>query len=297
MAATAAQRRGLSPTCAHLDRTSFPGDGRDQRDEEPDAPVSHSTQGDRRAHRPALNPGRRDWMVAHPAGLPRWRPPLRGNRRDGTDAGQIVPEHIRTWSTTDGPTSLVADRALASDDNRQRLAEPPRPWMTRVPAPVPDAHTALAPVIPETMPPGMAGDRDPEGRSPAGGVPQCWVLRSSERRQPHVPRTVNPQRLQPGEQEGHAVEQLCRGAFACAADAPQALVTCAPGVEATCVHARTVRSSRRDGQRGRPRQDAQPAPVTDQLDGTLASRLATRPARVDPHRGVILATTARDDVR
>jgi hypothetical protein len=76
-----------------------------------------------------------------------------------------VPEHIRTWSTTDGPTSLVADRALASDDNRQRLAEPPRPWMTRVPAPVPDAHTALAPVIPETMPPGMAGDRDQEGRS------------------------------------------------------------------------------------------------------------------------------------
>jgi hypothetical protein len=70
MAATAAQRRGLSPTCAHLARTSFPGDGRDQRDEEPDAPVIHSTQGDRRDHRPDLNPGRLDWMVAHPAGLP-----------------------------------------------------------------------------------------------------------------------------------------------------------------------------------------------------------------------------------
>jgi hypothetical protein len=135
------------------------------------------------------------------------------------------------------------------------------------------------------------------GFATAGGVPQRWVLRSSALRQPHVPRTVNPQRLTHGEKEVHAVEQLCRGAFAGAADAPQALVTCAPGVEATCVHARTVRSSRRDGQRGRPRQDAQPAPVTDQLDGTLASRLATRPARVDPHRCFILATTARDDVR
>jgi hypothetical protein len=297
MAATAAQRLGLSPTCAPLARTSFPGDGRDTRDEEPDAPVIQITQGDSRDHRPDLNPVRLDWRVAHHAGRPLGRHPRRGNSRAGTDAGQIVPEHLRQWSTTDGPTALVADRALDRDDHRQRLAAPPIPWMTRVPAPGPDAHTARAQVIPATMPPVMAGDRHHEGRSTEGGVPQRWVLRSAARRPPHGQRTVNQQRLTHGEKEVHAVQQRCRGALACAADAPQALVTYAPGVEATCVHASTVRSIRRDGQRGRPRQDAPPAQVTDHLDGTLASRLATRPARVDPPHGFILATTARADVR
>ena len=37
--------------------------------------------------------------------------------------------------------------------------------------------------------------------------------------------------------------------------------------------------------------------MTYPLDGALASRLATRQARVDQHRGFILATNARDDVR
>jgi hypothetical protein len=143
----------------------------------------------------------------------------------------------------------------------------------------------------------MEGDRDHEGRSTAGGVPQRWVLLSSARRQPHVPRTVNTPRLKHGDPEVQAVQKLCRVACACEADAQQALATCAHGWQATVVHPSTVRSLPRDGQRGRPRHDAQPAPVTYHREGALASRLATPQARVDQHRGCILATTALDDVR
>jgi transposase len=149
-----------------------------------------------------------DLMVEHQAGLPIWMPPLRGNRRDVTDFGPIVQEHISQWSTTYGTTYLVADSALYSDDNLQKLAETPRPWLTRVPASVHEAQTALAQVIPETMPPLMEGYRDPECRSTDGGVPQRWVLLYSELRQSHVQRTVNKQLRKQGDQEGQAFQPL-----------------------------------------------------------------------------------------
>jgi transposase len=144
MAATAAPPLGLSPTFAHLERTSCPVDGRDKRDAEPDAQVSPITQGDRRAHRPDLNHVMLDLMVEHQAGLPLWMPPLRGNRSAVPAVGQIVPEPIRQLSTTYGTTSLVAESARYRDANLQQLAETPRPGMTRVPATVHAAHTARA---------------------------------------------------------------------------------------------------------------------------------------------------------
>jgi transposase len=45
IAATAAERLGLAPTFAHLDRTSFPVEGRYHSPEAPDERVVHSTQG------------------------------------------------------------------------------------------------------------------------------------------------------------------------------------------------------------------------------------------------------------
>jgi Domain of unknown function (DUF4277) len=297
MAATAAPRLGRSPTLAHLARTSFQVAGRDTSDAEPDAQVIPLTQGYRRDQRPDRNPVLLDLRVAHHAGLPIWRQPLRGNRREVTDVGPIGPAPSSQLSTTDGTTDLVADRARSRDDHLQQLAEPPRHWMTRVPATVHAAQTALAQVLPETMPPWMEGSRDHECRSTSGGVPPCWVLLDSERRQPHVPRTVHTPLRKPGAKAVHALQQLCRVACACDAEAPPALATCAHGLAATFVHERTVRASPRDGQRGRPRHDAQPAPGTSHRDGARASRLATRQARVDPHRGVILATHALADVR
>jgi transposase len=55
IAATAAQRLGLAPTCAHLDSTSFHVDGRYNSAEAPDEQVVHITQGYSRDPRPDLN--------------------------------------------------------------------------------------------------------------------------------------------------------------------------------------------------------------------------------------------------
>ena len=67
-------------------------------------------------------------------------------------------------------------------------------------------------------------------RSSSGGVEQRGVLRHAAARQPQAQRTVDKQRLQPSAQEVKAFKQLCCTAFACAADAQQALAILCTGL-------------------------------------------------------------------
>ena len=100
IAATAAQRLGLTPTFAHLDSTSFHVDGRYNSAAPPDEQVIHLTRGYSRAHRPDLNQVMLDLMVEHQAGMPVLMQPLSGNSSDATDFGQIVRAHITQWRAT-----------------------------------------------------------------------------------------------------------------------------------------------------------------------------------------------------
>jgi transposase len=157
MAATAAQRLGLPPTFTHRDRTSFHVAGRSNSDEAPEEHVLHLPRGSSREPRPARNPVRRAGLVAHQARMPVLRTPLRGQRSDTHDFGQISTDHLAQLPTTDGPTFLVADRALSSAENLQQLAETRRQWLTRVPATFRDAQAVLAQADPHTMAPRTEG--------------------------------------------------------------------------------------------------------------------------------------------
>jgi len=84
MSATAAHRRRLTPTCAHLESTSFHVDGCYNSGEEPDAHVIHMTRGYRRDHRPDLNQVMLDVMVEHQAGMPVLMRPLSGHTSAST---------------------------------------------------------------------------------------------------------------------------------------------------------------------------------------------------------------------
>ena len=61
--------------------------------------------------------------------------------------------HIDQLQTTYGTTYLVADSALYSEANLQKLAQTQMKWITRVPATVSDAQAALAQADPQTMAP------------------------------------------------------------------------------------------------------------------------------------------------
>src|ERR671923_1590289 len=172
IAAAAAQRLGLSPRLVHLDSTSFHVDGRYNSAEEPDAGVIHITRGYSRDHRPDLNQVMLDLIVEHHAGIPLLMKPLSGNTSDVSDFGQVVSQHLQQLHLAYGTTYLVADSALYSEANLQRLAHTKSKWITRVPATLTAAQAALADAHPETMEPLLEGYRSHVLASTYGGVAQ-----------------------------------------------------------------------------------------------------------------------------
>jgi transposase len=297
MAATAAERLGLTPRFAHLDSTSFHVDGRYNRDEEPEEQVIHITRGYSRDHRPDLNQVMLELIVEHQAGIPILMQPLSGNSSDAQEFGQVIRAHIDQWHTTYGVTYFVADSALYSEADLQKLAHTAMKWITRVPATLSETQAALAQVDPQALASLQEGYRYHELTSTYGGIEQRWVLIYSESRQPQAQRTVDRQLRQQSDQEVKALKKLCSSAFACEADARQALATFEQDLQATCLSASSVRATPRDSKRGRPGHGTQPEPLVYQIDGALASSLATRQALIDQHSCFILATNELDNTQ
>ena len=295
IAATAARRLGLTPTFTHLDTTSFHLDGRYNSAEAPDDQVVHITHGYSRDHRPDLNQVMLELMVEHQAGIPVLMKPLSGNSSDAHEFGQVIQDHMAHLHTTYGATYLVADSALYSAENLQKLAETRLKWITRVPATLREAQAVLAQADPQTMAPLTEGYRYRVVPSSYGGIEQRWGLIHSEPRQPHAQRTVDKQWLKQSAHEVKAFKTLCRTAFACEADAHQALARFAHDVQTTFLHDSTVSSTPHYGKRGRPGPGAQPDQIVYHIAGALASRLPDRQARVDQHSCFILATNELDE--
>jgi transposase len=236
-----------------------------------------------------------DLIVEHQAGIPVLMKPLSGNSSDAQDFGQIIADHVTQLQLTYGTTFLVADSALYSAENLRKLAETRTKWITRVPATLSEAQAVLAQADPQTMAPLTEEYRYQVVPSTYGGVEQRWVLIHSAPRQPQAQRTVDKQLLKHSTQEVKAFKKLGRTAFACAADAQQALATFAQTLQATFLATSTVRATPGYDKRGRPGHGALPDQVVYQIDGALASSCAARQARIDQHSCFILATNELDD--
>jgi hypothetical protein len=133
--------------------------------------------------------------------------------------------------------------------------------MTRVPATLGEAQAALAQATPSPMPLLTEGYRDHVLPSTYGGVAPRWLLLASEPRYAQAQRPVDKPLRQHSDQERNAFTPRCRMTFACEAEAHQALTTFEHSLQATFLSTVTVRPTPRDGKRGRPRPNAQPARV------------------------------------
>ena len=268
---------GLTPTFTHLDTTSFHLDGRSNSAEAPDDQVVHITHGYSRDHRPDLNQVMLELMVEHQAGIPVLMKPLSGNSSDAHEFGQGIQDHMAHLHTTYGATYLVADSALYSAENLQKLAETRLKWITRVPATLREAQAVLAQADPQTMAPLTEGYRYRVVPSSYGGIEQRWVLIHSEPRQPHAQRTVDKQWLKQSAHEVKAFKTLCRTAFACEADAHQALAR----LPTTCRRrfSMTARSTPRPSMGSGGAQALAPSPTSSSTISQEPSRRDSRTAR------------------
>jgi transposase len=294
IAATAAKRLDLNPTYMHLDSTSFHVDGCYNSDEPPSEQVVHITKGYSRDHRPDLNQVMLELIVEHQAGIPVLMKPLSGNSSDPQEFGQVIHAHINQLQTTYGANYLVADSALYSEENLDKLAQTAIKWITRVPATVREAQVALAQADPPAMAPLQEGYRYHELTSTYGGVAQRWVLIYSEARQPQAQRAVDKQLRQLTDKEVKAFKTLCRTTFACEADARQTLAAFEQGLQVTFLATSTVGATPRYEQRGRPGKGVPPDRVVYQIDGALASSLTPRQALIDQRSCFLLATNELD---
>ncbi len=119
-----------------------------------------------------------------------------------------------------------------------------------------------------------------DGRDNSGGEPDARVI--TEWRQQ-------------SETEAKAFQQLCRTAFACAADAQQALAALTHGWRTITLPSSLIRSTPRYSRRCRPGPGAPPEQVVYPIEGALASSIAAHEALVAQQRCFILATNALDD--
>ena len=206
LAATAAERLGLTPRVAPRERTRVPVDGRDNRAAAPAEPVMPRTRGYSRAPRPDLTHVMWELSVAPQAGSPRLRPPRRGTSREVHALGQVIRTPLEPWHPTSGVTAIVADRARYRAATRQQLAQTARPWSPRVPATWSAAPAALAPVDPQALASLPEGARAHEWTSTDGGMAPRWVRIDSEPRQLPAQRTLDRPRRQPREAEVNALK-------------------------------------------------------------------------------------------
>jgi transposase len=158
-------------------------------------------------------------------------------------------------------------------------------------------QAVLAQADPQTMVPLREGYRSRVVPATYGGVAQRWVRLSSEQRQPHAQRTADKQWHKHSAQEVRAFKRLCRTAFACAADAQQALTSFEAGLQTTFLHDSTVCPTPHYGKRGRPGPGAQPDQIVYHITGALASRLTAHRARIDQQSCVILATNELNEAQ
>jgi transposase len=294
IATEAAARLGMLSRFAHLDTTSFHVDGRYNSADEPNTAVIQLTHGYSRDHRPDLNQAMLELIVEHQAGIPILMKPLSGNTNDSVEFGRVVTEHVQQLCTAHRLTYLVADSALYNAENLRKLTDSGVKWLTRVPATLHEVQAVLAHVAPDAMAPLTDGYRYHELSSTYGGIPQRWVVVYSEARRERARRTVATQLRLQSEAELKAFKQLCHTAFACTADAQQALATFQQGLQVTRLAESTIRSRRRYGTRGRPLPGTTPQQVEYLIEGALASSLSFRQALVDSKSCFILATNECD---
>ena len=187
-------------------------------------PVAISiTHGYSRDHRPELKQFTLQLLCCGDGDVPLFLKVGNGNDTDKAVFSEVIAEFQQQWSAAQ-PEALVADCALFSEENIQKLG--PTPWITRVPATIAEAVWLMQNLLPELfIESSLSGYRIAEVCSSYGGISQRWLVVESDVRKRADLKQLDKHIATAQTQKTKELKALARCSFACEADALAALDT------------------------------------------------------------------------
>jgi len=276
----------------HIDTTSFHVDGKYNSNHEATEGVVQITKGYSRDHRPDLNQVSLQLIVENQAGIPLVMQALDGNSSDKSSFTEAVNTHVDQLKRDLGVEYLVGDSALYTADSLKQMNG--TYWISRVPETLSDAQTIIEEISPQLM-----TDIHQEAHSSVcmnyADVQQRWVVNYSPQAYQRAITSVNKQCLKLSSQELKQFNKLCQKAFACEKDAKKALEALEKKLKMTQVFDFSLIKKPRFNKKGRPAKEAQPDYYVWQIEGGIASIIATRASKLRRKSCFIIATNQLDD--
>jgi transposase len=264
------------------------------------------TYGYSREHRADL----KQWMLAlataHEGDVPLFMRPLDG---DGSDARTLLAAvealkeqlrgEVEGESGEEMPSAAsiyVADAGIYSEENMSRLARAGVEWVSRVPATSTAARSAIDP------------EESPDWRYNEDGRLRCytrlvelpqgserWVVLSSEEGRKRTEKTFRRQAARQQEEWEKTLRRLGNRAFACEADAREALKEATKWMpEWLKVEEITLSSRPRYAKGARPGKDARPASIERRIKATLGIDLERAEQECERRARYIVGTNVLD---
>lgn len=258
---------GIQHRFVHLDTTSLSVEGEYAKPEE--AGVVRITHGYSRDKRPDLKQVVVALLTSYRSALPLWIQALDGNAADTHTFPQVVEAYIAHLQEGEMPY-LVADSALYSEDNLQRLAGVR--WLTRVPERIGLTRALIEAIVPADMhPAAQEGYRLLELCTTYGGVRQRWLVIWSQQAEQRERVTLQKQVSQERRQAEQAWKRLMRHEFTSREAAEEAVGRLRGKWAYHQVEVR-YREVAHYGRKGRPTPDAAPQRVGWRLEGEVVER-------------------------
>lgn len=230
VASEAISRLGVSTQRLHLDATSFHLHGRypqqqeqqgqqeavlgsEQKEPEP----IRITYGYSRDHRPDLKQFVVDLLCSGDGGIPAFFRAANGNDSDAATFASLIAEFREQVGFE---ALFVADAALYTEHNLQTLKE--LSWVSRVPQTLKQARAVLEETDEQaSRPSGREGYGLAQMRTDYAGVPQRWVIVSSEARAERMANQLDRRLDREETQLRVELRKLKRRSFNCESDARQ----------------------------------------------------------------------------
>lgn len=287
------RRHGVQERYKHLDSSSFHLHGAYDT-AEPEREAVHITYGYSKEARPDLKQVVVNLVTSYRSAIPLWLEVLSGNSNDKRSFVATIDAYTRQMAEADD-TFWVVDSALYSAENLRALGE--RKWMSRVPQTIGLAQQWVAVLAPEEMrpldPPGYRGQLV---EVTYGDVAQRWLVIYSQAADEREAKSFARRLVRQREQAEKQLRRLQRRAFACEADAREALEKASRRWRYHQVQA-TVEAITGYAQPGRPPQGAEPQVLGYRLVGEVVEDQTALDAAARRRGKFIIATNELDPER